>query len=123
MVLVQAVTEAGGGSSTLLGALLSGALIGAVISAYKFWVNFRKTERGLTRQRITQANRSERAAQFEASLWQARCGDLEYLLRSRTNISIPPLSDELKALVLSNSENDSPDWEQPNDRNGGSPAS
>jgi hypothetical protein len=122
VVLAQAVADAVGGSSTILGTLLSTALIGAVISAYRFWVNFRKTERGMSRQRITQANRNERAAQHEASLWQSRCGDLEYILRSRTAIPVPPLSEELKALVFSNDQTEPVEWETPDNRNGGSPA-
>lgn len=98
MYLAQAV-ETVGSNSTLLGALISGTLIATLYSAYRFVVNFRNTERGMARQRIRQANRNEREAQHEASLWQARCADLEYLIRSQTGLKVPPLSDELKALV------------------------
>jgi hypothetical protein len=96
--LVVAQADALAGSSGLLLFLLGGGLIGALISAYRFYVNFRTTERGMARQRIQQATRNERAAQYEAGLWQARCADLEYLMR-REGLSIPPLPDELKALV------------------------
>lgn len=83
--------------------ILGGGLIGLIISAYKFVVNFRTTERGMARQRIQQANRGERAAQYEAGLWQARCADLEYLVRSELGPgSIPPLADELRELVRQN---------------------
>lgn len=103
MQLAQAA-EMIGSNSTLLGALISGTLIATLVSAYRFWVNFRTTERGMARQRIKQANRNERAAQYEASLWQARCADLEYLIRSQTGLRVPPLSRELRALVTSQEE-------------------
>lgn len=121
--LAQAV-EAVGSNSTLLGALISGTLIATLYSAYRFFVNFRNTERGMARQRFMQANRNERAAQHEASLWQARCGDLEYLLRSQTDIKVPPLSDELKALVISNNDAaiSPPRWDDVTDQPGGRPA-
>lgn len=96
MVVAQA--DALTGSSGLLLFLLGGGLIGALISAYRFYVNFRTTERGLTRQRIQQAARNERSAQYEAGLWQARCADLEYLMR-REGVAVPPLPSELQALV------------------------
>lgn len=115
--------DAVGSNSTLLGALISGTLIATLYSAYRFFVNFRNTERGMARQRFMQANRNERAAQHEASLWQARCGDLEYLLR-QTGVGVPPLSDELKALVISNNEAaiSPPRWEDATDQPGGRPA-
>lgn len=123
MYLAQAV-EAVGSNSTLLGALISGTLIATLYSAYRFVVNFRTTERGMARQRIRQANRNEREAQHEASLWQARSGDLEYLLR-QAGVKVPPLSDELKALVLSNSEDVAdlpPKLDDATDQPGGRPA-
>lgn len=97
MVFAQAA-EALGSNSTLLGALLSGTLIGAVIAAYKFVVNFRTTERGMTRARIAQANQGERLAQREASLWQLRCGDLEYRM-AQAGLPVPELSRELAKFV------------------------
>jgi hypothetical protein len=47
---------------------------------------------------MQQARNDERDAQHEAGLWQARCADLEYLLRSN-GVAVPALSAELKALV------------------------
>jgi hypothetical protein len=91
------------GSSGLLLFLLGGGLIGALISAYRFVVNLRTTERTLSRQRIQQANRDQRAALHEAGMWQGRCADLEYLLRSN-GIAVPPLSKELRDLVSSTSD-------------------
>lgn len=119
MVLAQAA-EGLGNSSTLLGGLLSLLLSGAAYSAYKFIVNFRTTERGMARQRISQANKSERAAQFEASLWQGRCGDLEYLLRAK-GIPVPPLPQELRTLVLvvDHELKDPAKWDEGTDRSGG----
>jgi hypothetical protein len=96
---VAQATEAVGGSSTLLGALLSGALLVTITGVYRFAVNFRNTERGMQRKRIRDANMNERAAQNESALWQGRCGDLEYILRSR-GIPVPPLPKELAALVI-----------------------
>lgn len=108
--LVVAQAEALGGSSGLLLFLLGGGLIGALISAYRFYVNFRTTERGLTRQRIQQAARNERNALYEASLWQARCADLEYLMR-REGVPVPPLTTELQALVVpAQPEHPAVDW-------------
>lgn len=123
MHLAQAV-EAVGSNSTLLGALISGTLIVTLASAYRFVVNFRTTERGMARQRIKQATQNERSAQHEASLWQQRCGDLEYLIRSQTGLKVPPLSAELQALVITNSENAAdlpPKWEDAADRPAGEP--
>lgn len=97
-------------SSGLLLILLVTGLIGALISAYRFYVNFRTTERGMTRQRIQQAARNERNAQHEASLWQARCADMEYLMR-RNGVTVPPLSPELQALVSPGQQEDTAvDW-------------
>jgi len=120
--LAQAV-ETVGSNSTLLGALLSGALIATLISAYRFVVNFRTTERGMARQHIREATRNERAALREASLWQARSGDLEYLMRSK-GLAVPDLSAELKALVISNENSTTtpPQWDDANDQTGGRPA-
>lgn len=86
------------GSSGLLLFLLGGGLIGAIVSAYRFFVNYRTTERGMSRQRIQQAASTAREAQHEASLWQARCGDLTYLLKEH-GIPVPPPDPELRALV------------------------
>lgn len=119
---VAQATEAVGGSSTLLGALLSGALLVTITGVYRFAVNFRNTERGMQRKRIRDANLNERAAQEEAARWQARCGDLEYLLRSR-GVPVPPLSKELAALVLAEAEANVNFPEDENEPTGGRPAS
>ena len=124
MHLAQAA-EAVGSNSTLLGALISGTLIATAYSAYKFFVNFRTTERSMARQRFLQANRNERAAQYEASLWQSRCADLEYLIRSQTGLKVPPLSAELQTLVIIQNEDAAvvlPQWDDKNDPTGGRPA-
>lgn len=123
MHLAQAA-EAVGSNSTLLGALISGTLIATAYSAYKFFVNFRTTERSMARQRFMQANRNERAAQYEASLWQSRCADLEYLIRSQTGLKVPPLSAELQTLVIIQNEDAAvlPQWDDKNDQTGGRPA-
>lgn len=96
----QQVVETVGTNTQLLTAILTGTLLATVTGGYRFVVNFRKTERGLSRARIKQANANERAAQYEASLWQGRAADLEYLLRQQTG-RVPPLSKELLALVQS----------------------
>ncbi|NUT90849.1 MAG: hypothetical protein HOY78_02350 [Saccharothrix sp.] len=88
-----------GDNTTLLGSIMTLLLGGGLLAGYRFVVNFRKTERGMAKARIREANAGERAAQREASLWQARCGDLEYLLRGY-GVAVPPLSKELRALVL-----------------------
>ena len=93
----QAVEDLGG-SSTLLGTLLSGALLITITGAYRFVINFRNTERGMNRRRIQEATRNERSALREAALWQGRSGDLEYLLKLN-GIAVPPLSAELRALM------------------------
>lgn len=100
MKLAQVVetVQTVGSNTGLLSTILSGTLIAAVITGYRFVVNLRKTERGLTRARIRQANANERAAQHEASLWQNRAADLEYLLR-KEGYKPPPLSAELKKLL------------------------
>lgn len=122
--LAQAA-EAVGSNSTLLGALLGGTLLGTLVAAYRFIVNLRTTERGMARQRIKQATKNERTAQHEASLWQARCGDLEYLIRSQTGLKVPPMEDELKALVASAAQDAAdaqPQWDDKTDQPGGRPA-
>lgn len=87
-------------SNGVLGFLLGGGLIVVLTSAYKFAVSLRTTERGLSRQREREANRNARAAMREAGLWQARCGDLEYILaHNGLRHLIPPLDDELRALI------------------------
>ena len=88
-----------GDNTTLLASVMTLLLGGGGLAAYRFIVNFRKTERGMARARIREANAGERAAQREASLWQQRCGDLEYLLSQRGG-KVPALSEELRRLVL-----------------------
>lgn len=95
--------DSGGTSSGLLGFLLSSALLVTITGAYKFAVNFRNTERGMQRKRMRDANLNERKAQHEASLWQSRCGDLEYILKRR-GITVPPLGEELRTLVLAEAD-------------------
>lgn len=99
-------------SSGLLLFLLGGGLIGAVVSVYRFFVNYRTTERSMSRQRVQQATSSAREAQHEAFLWQARCADLEWLLRRNGHAAlIPPLSLELQALVTPAApDTDAVDW-------------
>lgn len=102
-MLVAQASQDLGSSSGLLWFLLGGGLIGVVVSAYRFVVNFRTTERGMARQRIQQANRGERAAQYEAGLWQARSADLEFVIRRELGpASIPALSDELRKFIDQN---------------------
>lgn len=95
------------GSSGILGFVLGGGLLTAVIGGYRFFVNFRVTERSMARDRVAQAVSAEQAERRarqrvarEASLWQARCADLEYLLRKEGAL-IPPLSSELYSLAYS----------------------
>lgn len=103
MLVAQAAQDLGT-SSGLLWFLLGGGLIAMLVSAYRFVVNFRTTERGMARQRIQQANRGERAAQYEAGLWQARSADLEYVIRRELGPErIPTLTDELRKLIDQNS--------------------
>jgi hypothetical protein len=100
-------------SSGVLLFLLSTGTLGALISAYRFWVNFRTTERGMNRDRIQQATRNERSALNEARLWQARCADLEYVLRREAGPgAVPPLDPELQALVTAHkADPTSVDWD------------
>lgn len=127
MHLAQAVETAQtlGSNSTLLGALISGTLIATLYSAYKFVVNFRTTERGMARQRIKQAAQNERSAQHEASLWQQRSADLEYIIRTNMGRgSVPELSDDLKKLIAAQDGDPItlPKWEDAvNDRPAGEP--
>lgn len=113
MLVAQAAQDLGS-SSGLLWFILGGGLIGLVISAYRFFVNLRTTERGLARQRVRDAKKDERAAQWEAGLWQARSADLEYLIRREVGPErIPPLSEELRKLIEQNNEAGGPpavDW-------------
>lgn len=106
-------------SSGLLLFLLGGGLIGAVVSVYRFFVNYRTTERSMSRQRVQQATSSAREAQHEAFLWQSRCADLEYLLRSNGHARlIPPLSLELQALVApATPDTEAVDWNITGGRN------
>jgi hypothetical protein len=99
-VLVAQAAQDLGTSSGLLWFLLGGGLLGVLISAYRFVVNFRTTERGMARQRIQQAKKDERAAQWEAGLWQARSADLEFVIRRELGSErIPPLSVDLRKLI------------------------
>ncbi len=104
LVLAQAVEDLGN-SSTLLGMILSGALLATATGLYRFTVNYRQTERGLNRTRMRDATRNARAAQHEAGLWQNRCGDLEYLLRQH-GIPVPALGKELRTLLEETGEQD-----------------
>lgn len=99
-------------SSGLLLFLLGGGLIGAVVSVYRFFVNYRTTERSISRQRVQQATSSAREAAHEAFLWQSRCADLEWLLRRNGHGDlIPALSLELQALVMPRQQDTEPvDW-------------
>lgn len=119
MLVAQAAPDLGS-SSGLLMFLLGGGLIGLVISAYKFIVNFRTTERGMARQRIQQANKGERAAQYEAGLWQARAADLEYALRTTAGAAaVPPLSEDLRKFVEQRPDTPPPiQWDSPTDTGG-----
>lgn len=92
-------------SSGILGFILGGGLLTVIIGVYRFAVNYRQTERGLARERVIEAtedaSRVRRAlirAQNEASLWQGRCADLEYLLR-QAGQPVPPLTPQLQRLV------------------------
>jgi hypothetical protein len=106
-VLLASAADAFGGSSGILGFVLGGGLLTAVLGGYRFLVNFRVTERGMARDRVSQAVKAEQAERRarqrvarEASLWQARCADLEYLLRQQ-GVSIPALNAELYTLAFS----------------------
>jgi len=111
-IIAQQVEPSGvaGVSTGVLGAILGGGLLGAVIAAYRFAVNYRTTERGMR----AQAARDKRLAQYEAGMWQGRCADLEYLLK-RNGIPVPKLIPELQRLVdMSNSEDvPLPKWDDP----------
>lgn len=98
------------GSSGILGFILGGGLLTVVIGAYRFFVNYRNTERGWAKARIddakaaqTVANRERTHAIEEARAWQGRCADLEYLLRS-SGIPVPALSPELVRYLQSDDE-------------------
>lgn len=112
ITVAQQVTQTGGvGTSTgLLGAILGGGLLGAIVAAYRFAVNYRTTERGMR----AQAARDKRLAQHEAGLWQGRCADLEYLLK-RNGIPVPVLDDNLQRLVDLSGVKDIPArrWDDP----------
>lgn len=97
MLVAQAAPDLGSSGGFLM-FLLGGGLIALLVSAYRFVVNFRTTERGMARARIQQANKGERLAQYETSLWQARAADLEYALRTAGQ-KVPPMSDELKQFL------------------------
>lgn len=100
-------------STGALASTLTGGLVIIVIAAYRFYVNFRTTERGMARQRIRQANQNERLAQHEAGLWQLRAADLAYLLKVN-GIAVPPLDDELRKFIANAEEGsrqgDTVDW-------------
>lgn len=94
-------------SSGFLGFILGGGLLTAILGAYRFTVNFRQTERGMARDRVDQAVRDQRAertarqrAEREATLWQNRCGDLEYALR-QAGVPVPAIDAELHVLAFS----------------------
>jgi hypothetical protein len=94
-------------SSGVLGFVLGGGLLTAILGCYRFVVNFRLTERGIARDRVDQAVHDQRAerkarlrAEREATLWQSRCGDLEYALRQAGGV-VPPISAELHVLAFS----------------------
>lgn len=106
MLLLASAADAIG-SSGFLGFILGGGLLTALLGGYRFVVNYRLTERGIARDRVDQAVRDERKertarqrAEREASLWQSRCGDLEYLVR-QLGASVPPISAELHVLAFS----------------------
>lgn len=106
-MLLASAADAFGGSSGVLGFVLGGGLLTAVIGGYRFLVNYRVTERGMARDRVAQAVQAEQAERKarqkvarEASLWQQRCADLEYLLR-KEGAAIPALDSELYTLAFS----------------------
>ena len=103
MSLYAQTADTLGSSTGILGFILGGALLTVLASSYKFAVNFRTTERGLSRQRVQEANREQRLALQEAALWQARCADLEYLLRKHGH-EVPGIPDRLQQLVDRESE-------------------
>lgn len=110
-MLLASAADAFGGSSGILGFVLGGGLLTAVIGGYRFFVNFRVTERGMARDRVAQAVHAEQAERRarqriarEASLWQSRCADLEYMLRTN-GVAPPPMNSELYSLALSSSSN------------------
>lgn len=111
--LAQQVTQGGTSqlSTGLLGAILGGGLLGAIVAAYRFATNYRITERGMR----VQAARDKRMAQHEAGLWQGRCADLEYLLK-RNGVPVPKLDLELQKLVDAPDHEDPPvpKWDDPN---------
>lgn len=114
MFAAQQVSQTGTGqvfgSAGFLGAILGGGLLASVIAAYRFAVNYRTTERGMR----AQATRDRRMAQHEASLWQGRSADLEYLLK-RNGISVPRLNAELQRLVdAAGKDEPLPQWEDSN---------
>lgn len=105
-MLLASATDAIG-SSGFLGFVLGGGLLTAVIGGYRFLVNARLTERGMARDRVDQAARAEQKerkarvrAEREATLWQNRCGDMEYALRA-AGIKVPPIDAELHVLAFS----------------------
>lgn len=105
LALVRFAAQASGvtTSTGLLMLLLGGGVVGAMASAYRFWANYRTTERGMARDRVVQATSNARSAQHEAYLWQSRCADLTFLLRER-GVEVPPLDPELQALVAPSRE-------------------
>lgn len=105
MLLASAVDAIS--SSGVLGFVLGGGLLTAILGAYRFTVNFRQTERGIARDRVDQAVRDQRTergarqrAEREATLWQNRCGDLEYALR-QAGVPVPAIDAELHVLAFS----------------------
>jgi len=103
-IVAQQVQQSSTGLSTgLLGAVLGGGLLASIIAAYRFAVNYRTTERAMR----ARATRDKRLAYHEAGLWQERCGDLTYLLKSN-GIPVPPLGVELQKLVDTSDGEDAP---------------
>lgn len=117
MLLASAADAIGSsiGSSGFLGFVLGGGLLTALIGAYRFYVNYRLTERGIARDRVDQAVRDQQAERRRAqraerakTLWQARCGDLEWAMR-RAGVPVPPMSAELHVLAFGSGESDDED--------------
>lgn len=96
----QQVVEAVGSNTILLITTLGVSLLTALTGGYRFIVNLRKTERGLSRERVRQAGINERRAQYEATLWQSWAADLEYVIRKEVGGNkVPRMPKELAALV------------------------
>jgi hypothetical protein len=114
LVVAQSVSDFGS-STGFLGSIAGFSILAIIIAAYRFAVNFRITERGLSKSR----GRNERVARYEASLWQNRSAALEWEL-TRRGLKVPPMGKELRKLVQE-SENDGDlprvEWEGRTDKN------